>query len=168
MFEIENEVKFIQSETKRLQEKYPKITIAPFIYKVEENRLSISFQDFRSSFARINRKQYCDQPADDMGVAVAKEIKSLLMAVFRRPVPGRQPHLANAPLYLGARDARIVGQLFQRLAKLNHVAVTVFPLIQKFEVGANFVDSHCITFSIGTDLMSIRSDRKCKSVGEQR
>ena len=39
MFEIGNEVDFILSEAKRLQSRYPKIAIAPLIYKVEDNRL---------------------------------------------------------------------------------------------------------------------------------
>lgn len=39
MFEIGNEVDFVQSEAKRLRLKYPKIVIAPLIYRVKENRL---------------------------------------------------------------------------------------------------------------------------------
>lgn len=39
MFEIGNEVDFVQSEAKRLRLKYPKIVIAPLIYRVQENRL---------------------------------------------------------------------------------------------------------------------------------
>ena len=39
MFEIENEIDFVNSETKRLRHKYPKITIAPLLYKVDNNRL---------------------------------------------------------------------------------------------------------------------------------
>ncbi len=39
MFEISNEVDFILSETIRLRAKYPKITIAPMMYLVEDNRL---------------------------------------------------------------------------------------------------------------------------------
>lgn len=38
-FEISNEVDFVLSETKRLRTRYPKITIAPMIYKVEDNKL---------------------------------------------------------------------------------------------------------------------------------
>ncbi len=38
-FEIGNEVDFVQSEAKRLRLKYPKIVIAPLIYRVEENQL---------------------------------------------------------------------------------------------------------------------------------
>ena len=39
MFEIDNEVDFILSETKRLRLRYPKIQIAPLMYLIEDNRL---------------------------------------------------------------------------------------------------------------------------------
>ncbi|HTY09998.1 MAG TPA: carbonic anhydrase [Bacteroidota bacterium] len=39
MFEIGNEVDFILSEVKRLRLRYPKIVIAPLMYRVEDNRL---------------------------------------------------------------------------------------------------------------------------------
>lgn len=39
MFEIGNETDFVLSETKRLRLRYPKILIAPFIYRVEDNQL---------------------------------------------------------------------------------------------------------------------------------
>lgn len=39
LFEIENEVDFILSESKRLRLRYPKITIAPLLYLVEDNLL---------------------------------------------------------------------------------------------------------------------------------
>ncbi len=39
MFEIGNEVDFILSETKRLRLRYPKIMVAPLLYKVEDTRL---------------------------------------------------------------------------------------------------------------------------------
>lgn len=39
MFEIGNEIDFVLSEAKRLRLRYPKITIAPMLYKVEDNRL---------------------------------------------------------------------------------------------------------------------------------
>lgn len=39
MFEINNEVDFILSETARLRLRYPKIMIAPMYYKVEDNLL---------------------------------------------------------------------------------------------------------------------------------
>ncbi len=39
MFEIGNEVDFVVSEAKRLRLRYPKITVAPLIYKVDDSRL---------------------------------------------------------------------------------------------------------------------------------
>jgi len=39
MFEINNEVDFILSEVARLRTRYPKILIAPMLYRVEDNRL---------------------------------------------------------------------------------------------------------------------------------
>lgn len=45
MFEIGNEVDFILSETKRLRLQYPKITVAPMLYKVEDNRIYLIDED---------------------------------------------------------------------------------------------------------------------------
>ena len=39
MFEIGNETDFILSEVKRLRLRYPKIPVAPLLYRVEDNRL---------------------------------------------------------------------------------------------------------------------------------
>lgn len=39
MFEIENEIDFLLSESKRLRKKYPKILVAPLFYRVEDNLL---------------------------------------------------------------------------------------------------------------------------------
>jgi len=39
MFEIGSELDFVLSETKRLRLRYPKILIAPMLYKVEDNKL---------------------------------------------------------------------------------------------------------------------------------
>jgi len=39
MFEIGNEIDFVVSEAQRLRLKYPKVVIAPMLYKVEDNRL---------------------------------------------------------------------------------------------------------------------------------
>jgi len=39
LFEIDNEQEFVLSEAHRLKRKYPKILVAPFIYKMEDNKL---------------------------------------------------------------------------------------------------------------------------------
>lgn len=38
-FEIGNEIKFVLSEVKRLRLRYPKVKVAPMLYRVEDNRL---------------------------------------------------------------------------------------------------------------------------------
>ncbi|MBV7276685.1 carbonic anhydrase [Clostridiaceae bacterium UIB06] len=45
IFEIENEIEFLVSETKRLREKYPKILIAPLFYSVEDHFLYLLEND---------------------------------------------------------------------------------------------------------------------------
>jgi len=45
LFEIGNEVDFVLSESQRLRLRYPKITIAPMLYKVEDNRLYLIRED---------------------------------------------------------------------------------------------------------------------------
>lgn len=44
-FEIGNEIEFIISETKRLRQTYPKVTIAPLLYKVDDTRLYLIKED---------------------------------------------------------------------------------------------------------------------------
>jgi len=39
MFEIGNEIDFVLSEAKRLRLRYPKITVVPLFYRVEDNQL---------------------------------------------------------------------------------------------------------------------------------
>jgi len=45
MFEIGNEIDFVSSEAKRLRMRYPNIVVAPFMYKVEDNRLYFIGED---------------------------------------------------------------------------------------------------------------------------
>jgi carbonic anhydrase len=45
MFEIGNEIDFVLSEAKRLRARYPKVTIAPMHYKLEDNRLYLIRED---------------------------------------------------------------------------------------------------------------------------
>jgi carbonic anhydrase len=45
MFEIGNEVDFVLSEAKRLRLRYPKILVAPMMYRIEGNRLYLLHED---------------------------------------------------------------------------------------------------------------------------
>ncbi len=49
MFEIGNEIDFILSEVKRLRHRYPKILVAPLLYRVEDNRLYMIRENTGSS-----------------------------------------------------------------------------------------------------------------------
>lgn len=40
MFEIGNEIDFVLSEVRRLRHEYPKIVVAPLLYKIESNHLA--------------------------------------------------------------------------------------------------------------------------------
>ncbi|WP_339062416.1 carbonic anhydrase [Tepidibacillus marianensis] len=46
MFEIGNEEDFVLSEAKRLRLRYPKIQVAPLLYKVEDNKLYLIREDY--------------------------------------------------------------------------------------------------------------------------
>jgi carbonic anhydrase len=53
IFEIGNEIDFVLSETQRLRCRYPKIKVAPLLYKVEDNKLYfIAEKPIRSSGGR--------------------------------------------------------------------------------------------------------------------
>ncbi len=41
LFEIGNEIDFVLSEVKRLRARYPKVLVAPLLYRVEDNLLSL-------------------------------------------------------------------------------------------------------------------------------
>jgi carbonic anhydrase len=45
MFEIGNEVSFVLSEVKRLRLKYPKVVIAPMLYRIEDSLLYLIRED---------------------------------------------------------------------------------------------------------------------------
>jgi carbonic anhydrase len=45
MFEIGNEIDFVLSESVRLRQRYPKVLVAPLIYRVEDNLLYLVKED---------------------------------------------------------------------------------------------------------------------------
>ena len=45
MYEIGNEIDFAGSEAKRLRLRYPKITVAPMLYNVEDSKISLISED---------------------------------------------------------------------------------------------------------------------------
>jgi carbonic anhydrase len=47
MFEIGNEIDFVTIEAKRLRLRYPKITVVPLLYKVDDNRIYLINEDLK-------------------------------------------------------------------------------------------------------------------------
>ena len=45
LFEIGSEIDFTRSEVKRLRRRYPRVLVAPMLYKVEDNRLYMLAED---------------------------------------------------------------------------------------------------------------------------
>ncbi len=45
LFEIDNEIDFVMSEAQRLRRRYPKVQVAPLLYRVEDNRLYVIAED---------------------------------------------------------------------------------------------------------------------------
>lgn len=41
MFEIDNEIEFVVNEAKRLQDKYPLVTVVPLFYSLKDNMLNV-------------------------------------------------------------------------------------------------------------------------------
>jgi carbonic anhydrase len=53
MFEIGNEIDFVLSEVKRLRLRYPKIVVAPLLYRVEDNRLYLIQEGMNNSSEQV-------------------------------------------------------------------------------------------------------------------
>ena len=85
------------------------------------------------------REQHSDQPAHDMGVAVA-EIGQHRLALVVALELARQPDLAGAALHLVGVVAVGVGKGRQRAAELDQIAVAIVPLIQQREIVDDLVD----------------------------
>ena len=93
--------------------------------------------------AGIEREQDRDQPAHDMGVAVAGEGQHRARRAVRLD-RGRKPHLAGAALHLVGVAARGLRQRRQRAAKLDQIAIAVVPLVQQGEILDDLVDRRSV------------------------
>src|SRR5262245_12755376 len=98
-----------------------------------EHRVGVDVENGVGGLARIESKQYGDQPADDMSVTVADEAQARDAVVLAN---GRgEPDLAYAALHLVGGAAFLLGQRLQLPAELDHVAITVLPILEEFEIG---------------------------------
>src|SRR6266852_4704779 len=90
-------------------------------------------QNLAGVLAGEQREQNGDEPAYDMGVAVAGEGEhGTVMAV--RTHGGRKPDLARAALHLVRVDAVAGGKRAQAAAELDDITVAVVPLLEQRKV----------------------------------
>ncbi len=102
-----------------------------------ENGNSVDGQYVLRGLAGIDHEGDGYQTFDDQRVTVAHKFKNRIGAVAGSR--GHDPHLAGAATHLVGGGAKFIGQGGQQLAKLDHMPVTVFPIVEKFEVGFEFV-----------------------------
>jgi hypothetical protein len=89
-------------------------------------------------FAGEHREQDGDQPANNVGIAVAR--KGEHRFVGGGMDHGREPNLAGAALDLVCLDAVAFGQRVEQAAQLDHITVTIIPLVQQGKVLDDLVD----------------------------
>src|SRR6476646_6720436 len=116
-----------------------------------EHHLRIDPNDLVRAPARVDRKEDGDQPAHDMGVAVALEAEAQ-----RGPGGGaidlsREPDLTGAAANFVRLRSRSSRQWRQGAAELDHVAVAVLPVIQELEVREDVLERHGSCSSSATE-----------------
>src|SRR5581483_5490075 len=109
--------------------------------QLRKKRRRVGAQNLVARLALIHGEEDGNEPAHDMGIAVAEELQDRSCA---RPLPhgAGEPDLAGAAAHLvGIRPQRF-GERRQRSPQLDDVAVAVLPIIEQGEVGANGVEGH--------------------------
>src|SRR5207302_8352174 len=93
-----------------------------------EQRDGVAREDFTRWLARIEREQNGDEPAYDVGIAVAHECQhrsAFAVGLHAR----REPDLARTPLYLVGFGPCRFRQRLEFPAKLDDIAIAVVPVI---------------------------------------
>ena len=95
----------------------------------------------RAALVGIQGEQDRDQPAHDMGVAVAAKREDRSAGAVR-PHGGGKPDLAGAALHLVCVGMRLGRKRGERAAELDDVPIAVVPFVEQGEVVADLVDRH--------------------------
>src|SRR5665213_1965808 len=111
-----------------------------------EHRYGVGIEDLPRGVAGIQRQQDRDQPAHDMGVAVAEIVQERLIGGAAVEPPG-QPDLAGAALHLVGLRMLGFGHRVERAAEFDDVPVAVVPIVQQRKIIPDFVDRHRIPHS---------------------
>src|SRR6185437_2296126 len=106
-----------------------------------EQRFRVDLQNILRALAGIKRNQNSDESSHDVRITVAVEYEHRSAGAVRFHMR-EEPHLAGAALHLVGFDVRVFRHWRERAAKLDHVAVTVVPLIEQREIVDNLVNVH--------------------------
>src|ERR1051325_2007618 len=109
--------------------------------KLVEQRDCVALEDLARVFAGVEGEQDGDEPAYDVGVAVACEGEHRSARAVRLDA-GREPHLAGAALHLIGLGARGLGQRRKLAAEFDYVTVAVVPIVEDGEIVDDVVDRH--------------------------
>jgi len=102
-----------------------------------QNGFRVHRENFRSLVARIKCQHDGHQTTHDMRIGIAKKLDDRIVAVLWQRL---QPDLADAALNLVCSVACIVGIGRQFLAEVDDIAIAVFPIVEKFEIGHDAID----------------------------
>ena len=129
-----------------------------------ENCVGVDLQNLIRTFARIEGKQDGDQPADDMGVAFAKEmeVRGAVAAIDR----GCEPNLADAALNLVGGVACVFREWLKGTAKLDDIAIAVLPIVEKLEIGKDRLEAYGRIGTARRCGLSLVHDANISTIGE--
>jgi hypothetical protein len=108
-----------------------------------EHRSGIGQENFIWRLVLVDRKEDCDEAANNMRVAVpTKAEERRQLRIGRIDDVHREPDLAGAAANLvGFRSQRVV-KGGETAPQFDHVPVAVFPIVQEREIGPNGVERH--------------------------
>ena len=106
----------------------------------------------------IKRGQHRDQPAHDHRIAVATKGKHAAIGVWQ------QPDLRGAAVNFGRGHLECVLQRLQPLAQINHMTVTIFPIVKEFKGFRDIfktLGGHACPLLTALDLGSVTPEVQC-------
>ena len=101
-----------------------------------ERRQSVGGENLVRGAVRVERERDRHQAANEMRITVAAKVKDR-PAIRVRARLALDPNLAHAAANLVGVVVSGFGQRFERAPEVDHIAVAIFPLVQKGEVFAN-------------------------------
>src|SRR5690625_1906532 len=135
------------------------------LVKLEPPKLAanVHLPDLLQRPSRDQHDQDGDQPAHDHRITVA--LKMQLGPLGRGAYLRHEPDLAGAPLDLCRLRAALLRQSRHFAAKLDHIAITVFPIIEKLEILGDFLETFTghpgLLVSLAPDLGGLPCEVQC-------